>query len=1385
MPPAARTPSGSRCWTLHGPGGALDVEVVARDDVQLSEVADELRRSLDLPSGGLWDGSARLPDDLRLDDPRLAHGAVLGAGRPAPRERSPAADGALEVAVVGGRDAGRALALQRGRHVVGRGTSSVLPLSDPDVSRLHLEISVSAGGVAVADLGSSNGTALDGREVTGTAVPWPTGGRVHLGSTTLALGRLRHPPAVVGGTVAGRARLRTPVRLAEPRADLEVALPAPPSPPSTRRLAWLAVALPAVGGGVLAWVLATPTFLFFALLSPVVALASWWSDRRWGRRTHRREVRDHEALLQAAETRLADAVEADVRAAARRYPDLATIAGAAGRRSTLLWSRAASDVDTLTVRLGDGPGTTTVVRREPDGTRRPEPAARMPVTVDLRTGGLALVGPRDRTAGLVRAVVAQLASLHPPDSVELALVTSTPRLPDWRWTRWLPHLSPEAVSTTPEDPLRGIASVVERRRTARARGSGTDPWPGPWLIVVVDGTVPADSAATLASAGDVGIAVVTVTESVGAIPLPVRSVLEVAGETGSRGSLRTAGLPTRDQVVLDGLPLDVADRVARDLAGLTPARTQSRMPVEVPLFDLVPGAERVDDGHLATAWSRSRQSLRVPLGVGADGVEHVDLCRVGPHALVAGTTGAGKSELLRTWITGLALTHPPDRCSFLLVDYKGGAAFGEAAALPHTVGLVTDLDASSTARALRSLTAELVRRERLLADRGVSDIGALHEDVDLARLVIVVDEFASLAEELPAFVPGLIGIAQRGRSLGVHLVLATQRPAGVVSPEIRANCTLRICLRTADDSDSRDVLGGPEAAHLPLDVPGRAYSRAGGGPPRLLQVAHVTAAAPEADGSGPVVRPWTWPAVAAPAPSNATASTGLDRAVRLLRERAADLAVPSPHRPWRPPLPDRLTVGDLGPASGRDAAGAPILLGLVDRPDQQTQVPLSLDLEEAGGWLAVGGPRSGRTSLLRSVLRQAVTRCGADQVHVHVLDLAGGGLAQEAAGFPQVGTTIGTEDALRTVRLVQRLGAEVARRRAAGPDGSPSLLLLVDGVEAVCALLDDADPGRGSGDLLRLVRQGGAAGLTCVMTADRAVPGGRLAAAVRQRLVLPLPDRADYAVAGIAPSAVPSERPPGRALVGEDADSCQLALPPPAPSPAAQVGPAPAPLRVVDLPADPVLATRGDAARLRLPLGPGGDEGAALAVDLARSGGLLVVGPPGSGRTTTLDALAAELLAAGVPVLRVDPAASTDERRVTAWLDQVAGGPAVVWADDVGAPGEWPALAALPTVGSGAGVALLAAGSAGQLSTWFQGPVGALRRTRTGLLLTPGPGDADVLGTRLPRTPVPVRPGSGWLVEAGVPTRVQVARHRPRSGPAAQSSSSSGPISCVAYQASS
>jgi S-DNA-T family DNA segregation ATPase FtsK/SpoIIIE len=1390
------SPPASRRWTLVTADGAVDVEVTATEQERLGALLPVLAEVLRLPAAELWAGSTRLGDDVPMTSPALAHGVLLGLGRPGPRPADEGRSSALEVHVVGGPDAGTTLPLARGRHVVGRGGEATVPLEDPDVSRRHVLVDVGAGGLTVADLGSTNGSRLGSEALDSRPRPWSAGTVLRIGASALVPATPTDAPAAVQPAPGGRLRLLSQPRPAPLRQQVEVRLPAPPVRAPRRPLAWAAVALPVVAGIVLAWVLATPHLLVFTVLGPVVAVGTWLSDRWTGRRSGRRAAAEHAAEVTAAEERIAGAIRADGLAFGAAHPDLATLVTAARRRTTALWPRSRDDADVLTVRVGTGPGATAVTRVLADGSRELVADEHLPAVVELAaSGGLGVTGPRARVLGVLAGVVAQLAALHSPVDLALAVLTCEDRLPDWRWARWLPHLADDDVqvcsSTVAGDddaaPLRWLAALVARGRATGAATPEAHAGSARRTVVVVDRPVGSRLAAALHAARSTGVVVLTGGSSRERLPVAVDAVLELTGETGTTALLHRTGGAGSAEVTVDHLPRRVAAALARDLAALAPAAASAALPRAVSLLDLTRPGLRVEDRVLRGRWSRARDSLVATLGRTATGIASVDLCRAGPHALVAGTTGSGKSELLQTLIGSLALAHPPDRCSFLLIDYKGGAAFADAAALPHAVGLLTDLDGASTARALRSLGAELTRREALLAAHGAADLAALPESVPLARLLIVVDEFAGLAEELPAFVSGLVGIAQRGRSLGVHLVLATQRPAGVVSPEIRANCTLRICLRTTDEADSRDVLGSPAAAGLPVDVPGRGLLRAGAGAPVLFQAARTAAPAADGRSHGPRARPLRWPARGAgPAEEAPGGPSGLARLASALSRHAEETGTPRPHRPWCAALPELVRAGDLpaGPPAEERTGPPPLRVGLLDRPDRQLQEPLVLDLGRGGSWLAVGGARSGRTTFLRTVLGEAVAALPPDELHVHVLDHGGGALAAAVTGLPHTGTAVGGEDPLRTVRLLDRLGQEVAARRAgAAPAPRPHLLLLVDGVEALSAQLDEAEPARGAAALLRLLRDGAAVGLTCVLTADRAVPGGRLAGAVGTRLVLPLPDRADYAVAGIPARAVPGHRPPGRALLGEDALECQLALPRALPFPATYPVPAGArrPLSVPELPADPVLppAPTADAAGgLLLPVGPGGDEGAVLQVDLAAAGGLLVVGPPGSGRSSALDAFAGHLATAGVPVLRVVRGgagrlraadagntclAESDVAGWQAWLAALDGARGAVVLDDHGTVAESPVLAAIAADPGDDRLVLLAGGTAAELAAVYRGPVPALRRRRCGLLLCPAPGDADLLGIRLPRTPVPQRPGSGWLVTGGGPQRVQVARRRPAS----------------------
>ena len=267
----------------------------------------------------------------------------------------------------------------------------------------------------------------------------------------------------------------------------------------------------------------------------------------------------------------------------------------------------------------------------------------------------------------------------------------------------------------------------------------------------------------------------------------------------------------------------------------------------------------LDEAAISGRWSRARQAsgLSVPVGASASGVLHLDLQKDGPHLLVAGTTGSGKSEFLRTLAAGLAAGYPPDRVNLLFIDFKGGSGLGPLTGLPHCVGMLTDLGVNNVGRAVISLRAEVRRREQLLAAAQAPDLTA-YESLGLPgrrlpHLVIVIDEFRVLVEDAPVALSELMRIAAIGRSLGIHLVMATQRPQGAVTADIRANVTSCVALRVQSGSESIDVMDSPLAAGIPLNRPGRAFLTRGNGAPVEFQTATLGPAEPPGDGSGSAI----------------------------------------------------------------------------------------------------------------------------------------------------------------------------------------------------------------------------------------------------------------------------------------------------------------------------------------------------------------------------------------------------------------------------------------------------------------------------------------------------------------------------------------------------
>ncbi|HTO01890.1 MAG TPA: FtsK/SpoIIIE domain-containing protein, partial [Microthrixaceae bacterium] len=566
--------------------------------------------------------------------------------------------------------------------------------------------------------------------------------------------------------------------------------------------------------------------------------------------------------------------------------------------------------------------------------------------------------------------------------------------------------------------------------------------------------------------------------------------------------------------------------------------------------------------------SRSHSGLDAPVGRAGHGVLHLDLKVDGPHALVAGTTGSGKSEFLRSLVASMALHHGPDRLTFLLVDYKGGAAFNSLDRLPHSVGMITDLGPDLAERALISLRAEVLRREKVLASLGLVDLNeAFSEEPGAAdgptlqvppSLVVVVDEFATLARELPDFVDGLVDIAQRGRSLGIHLILATQRPAGVVTDSIRANTSLRIALRVADPDDSTDVVDSPDAAQLPRTSPGQALVKIGSNPPVHVQFAYSAESSRRPPrvltrplGPGPIASQIAGLEATScaelPAGGAKNDSTELSLAIAVANSAAVAAEIAQPIRPWVPPLPESLGLesidkyvthlSDLG-SSPQDS----LVVGIADRPSRQRIDPLTVDLSACGGALILGAGGSGKSTTLATIA-QAGSQCGT--THTYLIGSRQGVFADPLSSDLQpavLSDVIELSDAERTLRLLHSAVGLILDQRRTGEPRSAGLLILLDDYSAFEQFHERINRGEALDLLTRIAREGRSAGVHIAVTAQRRIEvPPTLASNLGLQIFLRCTSEDEASVLGLSPNAASSDLPAGRGYV--NGDLVQIALP--------------------------------------------------------------------------------------------------------------------------------------------------------------------------------------------------------------------------------------------------
>ncbi len=1118
----------------------------------------------------LWIDGVRFESDRLLADLPISDGITVSSTGSASH---PSAIGQL--VAVAGSDAGRTIRLAEGRY--------------PPGSVLNQRLDVVGERIRIGD-----------------SAPIPFGATVTDRTTVW-----RYEPIGVP-SAAGQGPFNRPPRRLPPPPTTPPALPRREVSARTQTvLRWTMIVGPLALGAAMTIVLKRPAFAIFMVLGPFMAAMNWIESRRIGRKTHRLADAAYRAAVSSTSKKLRTWLAATQAAALTQHPDLPTVLSWPALRHPRLWERRPHHDDFGQVMVGYAPLQNRVAGDEPVDPRffelvaRDLPATTMPIVVDLSPGRVVgIVGPADQVGASAMAIIAQLAIHHGPADLAIRVASAPSRVPHWTWTALLPHtqINPDQMA------------VAVTREAVEALLTASEP-----TLLVIDGSYePMLSGLVREFAASDGSILVTASNA-DELPAAVDQIVRVASPT-----ITVTDLAGGSVVAGSGLFVhrEVCADAARALLGITDPELAANgtIPPAVALVDLL-GPDEIDENTVIDRWRQRSDRISAPIGISSTGVVEIDLVRDGPHGLLAGTTGAGKSELLRTLVASLAASVDPERLNFVLIDYKGGSAFDACADLPHVVGVVTDLDDNLAARAMTCLEAELGYRERVLRQAGASDLSgyeAARGQPPLPRLYLVVDEFAAMATDLPEFIDALVDIAARGRSLGVHLMLATQRPAGVVKDTIRANTNLRIALRVQTVADSRDVLDDGIAALIPRSIPGRGYVRFGPSELTDFQAALVTRSsldqAPARLDLHPIGLPGR-PDVS----RDRAGTTDLERLVAAVQAAAHQIEMNPPRTPWPPALPESLSLSSLLADSGA--------FGLIDEPGAQLQRPFIW--ERSKGHLALYGlPGTGPERAAESAVAAA---CSVpEDLQVFVMRF-GNHRYDSLATISGITPVIEPDDEERQARLIRYLGVELSRRNRSPSNPEPAIIVVIDDVEACLRSLEPFHLAPLLKTLTEILTGGYAVRIHVIATAFSAgAIRTRAAIGFTTRVAFSFADRSHYAGLGIR-SRHPQALGFGRGIdvsselmVQVATDHSGLQFPT-----RAVVPPIPVMPRLIeDLPTSAQTLTRP----WHIPLGIGERHLTEIGVDLDVGDHLLVAGPVRSGKSTTLTLIAGQVYSANPQV---------------------------------------------------------------------------------------------------------------------------------------------------------
>ena len=823
----------------------------------------------------------------------------------------------------------------------------------------------------------------------------------------------------------------------------------------------------------------------------------------------------------------------------------------------------------------------------------------LPIVASLNRGPVGYVGPRPIVLEQLQLLVAQLAVFHSYHDLTIIPIIPEEEKESWDWMRWLPHATLQDMNVrsfvynqrTRDQVLNSLNQILKLRKAQKEEEKANDTkiFHPHYVVLITDETLILDHVIMEFFREDpteLGCSIIYVADVLSSLSENIQTVISIKDRNQGQLLLQEGVLREFD-FQLDHFPEGYdKEAISRGLAPLKHIQQlKSSIPDSVTFLEMYQ-AETFSDLKVLSRWESHApyQSLAVPIGLrGKDDLVYLNLHEKahGPHGLIAGTTGSGKSETIQSYILSLAVNFHPHDVAFLLIDYKGGGMANLFKDLPHLLGTITNLDGAQSMRALASINAEIHRRERLFGQYGVNHINQYQKKFKLGEateplphLFLISDEFAELKVNQPDFIKELVSIARVGRSLGVHLILATQKPSGVVDDQIWSNSRFKLALKVADRGDSMEMLRTADAAQITQT--GRAYLQVGNNEVyELFQTAWSGADyQPEKDQLG--IEDHTIYLINElgqyevlnqdlsgldMAEEIKEVPTELDVIVQEINHLHQQEGIAAVAQPWLPPLKERITLDELDkvvPIKAWQKRTAPsVLIGVADIPQAQKQEAVAIDLSKDGNILLYGSPGTGKTTFLQTVAMDLARKQSPENLTMYLLDFGTNGLAP-LSQLPHVADSLlldQTEKIQKFIRIINReldrrkkllsehgVGTIALYREVTGKQ-EPTMVILMDSYESMKDEPYETDLFK---LFMRISREGLSIGVHLIITASRQNNlRAQLYSNFKHQLTLPQNDISEVrGIVGATPLAATMEDIKGRALMKRDeVDVVQFALP--------------------------------------------------------------------------------------------------------------------------------------------------------------------------------------------------------------------------------------------------